>query len=1293
MGLSGLRLYLLTSNRCLRGFLARGNLTFRAKELRVITVKEGLSLIEQILDKRLSKLQELIVRQAWRGCSYKQIAKTTNRDVGHIKNLGSELWQALSHALDERVTKQNFQSVLQQQWSMRHHFAADGSASSLALSKAETQLRPFSTDWDEAIDVSVFVDRAPELELLTRWVVHDHCRLLLLLGMGGIGKTALAVTLAQQFADKSPAGSSLAAHPFQVVIWRSLREAPPIAHLLADLLKLLSDQDIALPDSIPDRITQLIQALSASRCLLVLDNMEPLLQGGEQVGQFRPDCGDYAELFRRLAQPAHQSCVVITSREAPQEISQLAGRTRPVRILQLSGLGMVGGQAIFAEHGTFHGTESEWRLVVEHYAGNPLALKIAASRIQDVLDGDLSRFIRDYLQAGQVAFADIDDLLDRQFERLSHAEQDIMYWLAVNREPVTDSNLREDIFAAESRQKLIDALAFLKQRSLIEKTINGFTQQPVVMEYVTERLIERIVREIVEWTGETAAALAVTASSASAELGDLLSPLPTLLLCRYALMKAQCKDYVREAQTRLIVQPIVDQLLLQFGSKANLESRLQQILSELRQHAPLQPGYAAGNILNLLCYLQFDLNGYDFSDLAVWQAYLPAATLSSVNFARSDLSKSVFAESFGGIVSVAFSPDGQQLVIADSNGGIRLWEVDSGRSLMTLRAHESWIWAIAFSPDGRWLASASDDNTAKLWDVATGTCLRTLKGHTQAVLSVAFSPDGNWLATSSDDLTIRLWNISGLGEHDQSWIAHDRRVWSLAFSPDGRMLASSSEDQTVKLWDPQTATCLQTLAGHANWVKGVAFHPNSALLATGSHDHTIKLWDVSSGQCLRTLIGHHDAATAVSFSADGQQLVSSSHDHTLRLWDVNSGRCTQVMQGHTNRLWSVAFHPDGRRVVSGGDDHAAKLWDGRSGQCLKTFRGYTNALLWMTLNGDRTVLASGHEDETIKLWNMQTKRVFRTLRGHADRVWAMAFSPQSSQTSILASGSGDQTIKLWNWRTGECLKTLQGHSSWVWAVVFHPTTSLLASGSYDGTVKLWEIPSGICLRTLNGHTAPVVDAIFDASGDRLLSCGFDETIRIWHAKSGDCLQILTGHSNKVWRLALSPDQRQLASCSYDNTLKLWDVSTGDCLQTFVGHRAPVVALAFDADGQRLFSGSFDQTIKLWDLQTGQCLRTLTGHRGIISTLLPDGDRLLSSSLDETIKCWNVETGECLETLRTPRPYDGMNILGAQGLTDAQKMTLEALGAIEAVVPPSLVSVTEYRQNNQRNGNPLKYSVK
>jgi WD40 repeat protein len=86
----------------------------------------------------------------------------------------------------------------------------------------------------------------------------------------------------------------------------------------------------------------------------------------------------------------------------------------------------------------------------------------------------------------------------------------------------------------------------------------------------------------------------------------------------------------------------------------------------------------ACDILKLLCQLHTTISDRDFSQLAVWQAYLQDVSLHRVNFTQADLTNSVFAESIGSILSVAFSSNGKVLAIGDVDDKIRLWQAQIG---------------------------------------------------------------------------------------------------------------------------------------------------------------------------------------------------------------------------------------------------------------------------------------------------------------------------------------------------------------------------------------------------------------------------------------------------------------------------------------------------------------------------------------------------------------------------------------------------------------------------------------
>ncbi|MEA5505114.1 NB-ARC domain-containing protein [Halotia wernerae UHCC 0503] len=1100
-------------------------------------------------------------------------------------------------------------------------------------------------DWGEAPSIrSNFYGRETELSKLKQWIVGERCRLVALLGMGGIGKTALSVKLAAEVQAN-----------FDYFIWRTLRNAPPIQEMLANLIRFFSDeQKMNLPETVNAKVTLLINYLREHRCLLVLDNAETILQGGMSIassqearaGYYKEGYEDYGQLLRRIGEEPHQSCLVITSREKPKEFAPLEGETSPVRTISLAGVGETEGQEILKDKSLF-GSQQNWVELVKNYSGNPLALKLVAETIRELFSGDIAAF----LDAGEIIFGDTRNLLDQQFERTSELEKEIIYWLAIKREPVSLEELLDDIVRPLTKRELLEALESLRRRSLIEKSDALFTLQPVVMEYITESIIEQICQEITT---------------------DKIA-----LFMSHALMGATVKDYVRDIQIRLILQPIIERLLNLLRTQTNIEDKLTQILEPLRDKFIVKPGYAGSNVLNLLSQLQTDLTGYDFSNLDVRQAYLQNVNLHQVSFAHSDLTRSVFAKNFATVLSVAFSRDGKLLATGDANGEIRLWRVANGQQLLLYQEHTNKVWSVAFSADGTTLVSGCEDQTVKIWDVHSGECLKTLLGHTDRIWSVAFSSQGHIIASASEDQTVKIWDIHS-GKCLKTLADHINGVRSVAFSPNGITLVSGSKDQTAKIWDVYSGECLKTLLGHTDRIWSVAFSPQGHTIASASDDKTVRLWDADTGKCLKTLTGHTNWVWSVDYNPKGDIIVSGSDDQTVRLWDVNTGKCLKTLQGHTDRIWSVAFSPDNRTIASTSDDQTVKLWDGYSGRCLRTLKGYTNWVWSIAFSPDGQILASASDDHTVRLWDVETGKCLKILKGHTNGVRSVAFSPDGQ---ILASASDDQTIRLWDAKTARCLKILKRHSNWVWSIAFSPNGQILASASDDQTVKLWNVNTGKCFKTLSADTNRIWFVAFSPQGDILAGASEDRTVKLWRVNTDESLESLEGHTNWVRSVAFSPKGDILASASEDHTVRLWKTSTDKRLEPLEPplqeHTDKVRAVAFSPQGYKitdkqdqasciLASAGDDNTVKIWDVNTGKCLKTLEGHTKRIWSVVfsPDGRIIASGGEDETVRLWSMETGKCLKIFSIHKPYKDMDITGSIGLTAAQKNTLKALGAVE-----------------------------
>jgi WD40 repeat protein len=1080
-----------------------------------------------------------------------------------------------------------------------------------------------SHDWGESPDITAFYGRIEELKTLEEWIVKDSCRLIAILGMGGIGKTSLSIQIGKKIQDK-----------FEYVIWRSLRNAPSLKELLLDILQIFSNverqNEINFSDNIQNDLTRLIQYFRQYRCLLILDNTETILVSQNRVGIYRDGYENYEQLLTKIGDLQHQSCLLITSREKFIELAKLEGKTQPVRSLKLNDLATSAAKKLF-ESEDLSDTEGQIEKIVELYRGNPLALKIVVTTIKELFCGGITEFIK----GEEIFLGDIQDILDQQFHRLSNLEQSIMFWLAINRELVGINELYNDIFPQIKRTELMEGLQYLERRSLIEKSSEGFTQQPVVMEYFISKIVDLFSQEII-------------------------TQKYNLINC-YSLIKAQAKDYIRQTQIELILKPLASKLTKNLGSIQQVESALMKCLNNFRANNLLENSYAGGNIINLLSKLNINLSGYNFSNLTIRQADFRDVNLHQVDFSNSNLDNSIFTETFGDVISLAFSSDGKLVAIGTSNGEIRLWYVETGKLLLTYKGHKGWVRCISFSPNNKILVSGGDDTTIRIWSVNSGDNLNILRGHTNRIESVVFTNDYQ-IASAGDDHKIIIWDIKQY-KYLKTLAEHSHLIWSLSFNPSRFLLASGSEDKSIKIWDIETNQCLKTLEEHSGWVMSIDFSPNGFLLASGGQEGIIKIWDIETGQCLRNLKGHSNSVRSICFNQNSSLLASGSSDHTIKIWDIETGQCLRTLEGHSNRVREISFRNDGITLASGSDDQTLKFWNLKTGQIIKTLKGFTNRIWFVNISPNCHLLASGSDEKFIRLWDINTSKCINLFKGHSNGIKGLCFRYDSQ---LLASSGDDQTIRLWDVQSGQCVDILRGHTSWVGSLDFNSDGTELISGSGDHTLRLWDVSTGKCLFVFEGHTNRVWTVAFNRNGKTIASAGSDEVIRIWDKSTGKQINTLIGHQGWIWSIAFNPRGDILISGSSDHTVKMWNVKTGECINTFKGHQNWIRTVAFSCNGKTIASGSDDQTIKIWDIEYGKCLHTLLGHNDWVKTISfsPDGLILASGSNDETIRLWDVETGKYLKTFRNPRPYEGMNISNISGISEAQKFSLIALGAVE-----------------------------
>lgn len=448
--------------------------------------------------KHLSDVQRIILLGALNGQTYEEIAEKQSYKPEYLgQDAGPTLWKLLTEALGERVGKRNFRFALERRWQLERQAQLESrsrlnlSALPQYLSQPEeitNELSPFGpnhspytswgTPWGAAPDVSQFLGRDTELDRLEGWIISG-CRLLMIFGMPGVGKTQLAVKLARRVQEQ-----------FDVVIWRSLsnwefQNRPPfLPELLENLTVAIAAQTDQASNPAP-----FLDYLIRYRCLIVLDGVESILCTGRHDGLYCEGYEAYGLFLQQVGSMAtiQQSCLILTSQSNLKSVEEMEFDL-PLRVRSepLKGLGELSGREFVQSKGQFWGTESDWNLLLNQCGGNPLLLSRMANRIQTLFGGDIVQFFQTS-KLDRDPFGDMAQLLASLFQRLSEGERTVIRCLAKSLHLLTFDGLQA-VVQFESDQELSEVLASLRRRGFVEGNKTFFLQS-LVARYVAAYLI------------------------------------------------------------------------------------------------------------------------------------------------------------------------------------------------------------------------------------------------------------------------------------------------------------------------------------------------------------------------------------------------------------------------------------------------------------------------------------------------------------------------------------------------------------------------------------------------------------------------------------------------------------------------------------------------------------------------------------------------------------------------------------------------------------------------------------
>jgi len=516
------------------------------------------------------------------------------------------------------------------------------------------------------------------------------------------------------------------------------------------------------------------------------------------------------------------------------------------------------------------------------------------------------------------------------------------------------------------------------------------------------------------------------------------------------------------------------------------------------------------------------------------------------------------------VTNAFFVPNSNCIISSSLDGSIKIWELDLGRELKTLkdskiqklvwsqnrREHEpnitDKIYSLAVSPNGKYIISGGVFGHLNIWDVSTGEKYKTVKSiwRNELISTIAFSNNGEKFITGSEDGKIQIWDFSHRSiakGHEK----HSSRVNSIAIDPNDQFILSGSSDGSLILWD-EYSDKIRILQEGISEIRTVSISSDGKFALSGDSDFGLKLWTIPTGNEIRNFKGQYGKVNSVSFSPDNRYFASGHANSVVIIWDILTGEPVKSFSVESAAVNSVQYSNDGKYVLAGCSDGTLLMWRIQNSALVALFQGNSNTPSPISISNDNRFLLSGINNNSLDLWDIIEGRLIRSYKWQPKeslsqihrRINSVGFSSDNLFVTSLNSNGGRKT---WNIYTGKEEEIPINKFSLKFQTVDHLSDGHYLSSTGGARWVNMYYPHRRGTSTLGTHITGVSAVRFSADGEFALSGEQAGLIKIWEPfsirkKVGE----LRGHLDVISSISLTNDNRFVGSSSKDNTVRIWD---------------------------------------------------------------------------------------------------------------------------------------------------------